>query len=157
MKGFTLLEILIVIIIISLFFGVAISSYIFIVNKSLKTIKNSNKTYKYTYTIYTLEKSINCAKDIKIDNSKDNSVIYLYTYCGIYPGLSKEVFFIKNNYLYVYSYPYIIGDMTFYEQSKATKLIKANTLKAKFIPGPKKIINLNLDGLSLNIPILASP
>lgn len=157
-KGFTLLEILVVMLILSLFFSIAISSYIFIVNKSLKTMRSSHTSYKHMYTLYSIEKAINCAKNINIDNSKDNSVIYMYTYCGMYPGFSKEVYFIKDGYLYVYAYPYIIGDMKFYDTHHSIKLIKAYNLKAKFIASsPYKILNLNLNGISFNIPILNTP
>ncbi len=157
-KGFTLLEILVVIVILSLFFSIAIASYIFIVNKSLKTIKELRSSYKYIYTLYSIEKAINCAKNIKINNSKDNSIIYMYTYCGMYPGFSKEVYFIKDNYLYVYAYPYILGDMTFYDKNHSIKLVEAHNLKAKFvISSPYKMVKLNLNDISIDIPILNTP
>ena len=153
-KGFSLLEIIVVIVIVSLFFATIISSYLFVINKSLNIIKNSNVLYKNVNALYNIEKAIECAKDIKIDNTKEQSIVFIYTFCGMYKGFSKEVLFVKNGYLYVYTYPYKFGNIFFYDKAKSTKLIPVENFKAKFIISNYKIIELNINGAIHYIPIL---
>ncbi len=153
-KGFTLLEVIVVIVILSLFFGVLIGSYFFIINKSLKTIKGSKDTYDYANLIYNLERAVLCSKDLKIDNSKDFSTIYMYTSCGVYNGFSKEGLFVKDGYLYMYSYPYKIGDLFFYDDKKSIKLIPAYKFSAKFLVGSTKTLDVKINNISLKIPII---
>jgi prepilin-type N-terminal cleavage/methylation domain-containing protein len=150
--GFTLLEILVVIVIVSLFFSTLIGSYFFIVKKSLKTMKGSRNLYNYAKAIYRLENAIKCSKNIKIDNSRNFSTLYLYTYCGIYKGFSKEVFFVKNNILYVYAYPYEFGDIFFYDEKKAIKLIPITNFRAEFVNN--NVIKLNINNKHFVVPIL---
>ncbi|MGC9287102.1 MAG: type II secretion system protein [Hydrogenobaculum sp.] len=150
--GFTLLEILVVIVIVSLFFSTLIVSYFFIVKKSLETMKDSKNLYNYTNVIYNLENAVKCSKNIKIDNSKNFSTLYLYTYCGIYKGFSKEVFFVKDNTLYVYAYPYEFGDIFFYDEKKAIKLIPITNFRAKFITNG--LIKFNVNNKHFIVPIL---
>lgn len=153
-NGFTLLEIIVVMVILSLFFSSLIGSYIFIVNKSLKTIKSSQNLYSYTKSIYLLKNSVACAKDIKIDNSQEYPKLYLYTYCGVYKGFSKEVFFVKDHHLYLYAYPYKFGSLYFYDKTKATKLIPIKIFKAKFLS--KSMISIYIDQNRFNIPLLGT-
>ncbi|ACG57591.1 hypothetical protein HY04AAS1_0904 [Hydrogenobaculum sp. Y04AAS1] len=150
--GFTLLEILVVIVIVSLFFSTLIGSYFFIVKKSLKTMKDSKNLYNYAKAIYNLENAIKCSKSIKIDNSKNFSTLYLYTYCGIYKGFSKEVFFVKDNTLYIYAYPYEFGDIFFYDEKKAIKLIPITNFRAEFINND--LIKFNINNKHFIVPIL---
>jgi len=151
-RGFTLLEVLVVIIVISLFFSMLFGAYFFVVNKSLKTMKNSKRLYGYANALYGMKKAIECAKTIKIDNSKRFSKVYLYTYCGMYRGFSKEVFFVKDNILYVYAYPYVFGDIFFYDPKLAIKLIPVEKFRAKFTVN--NFINLHINNNSFNIPTL---
>jgi len=150
MRGFTLLEVLVVIVIISLFFSMLFGVYFFIVDKSLKTMDGSKRLYNYLDTLYNIRKAIECAKTIKVDNSGHFSKLYLYTYCGMYKGFSKEVFFVKDNYLYVYSYPYAFGDILFYEPDKAMRLIPVEEFNAKFMPN--SFINLRINSYRFSIP-----
>ncbi|RUM32900.1 MAG: prepilin-type cleavage/methylation domain-containing protein [Aquifex sp.] len=121
-EAFTLVEVLIVLSIISLIFTLLFTSLTRVVGVSLDTVKTSEKLKEEMLLFWELKRSFVGAKEILI---KEGREVYLITSGGNrYKGVVKKAYIFKDNYLYLYEFPYPIGSIDFYEEDKLMKIGK---------------------------------
>lgn len=145
-NGFSLIELSVVLVIASLFFSVLITAVYTLINLERKNIKEAKKLEDEAFTLWIIQRAFLCSKGpIDIEKKGKYSIIYLYTYCAKdEKGLAKEVFFVKDGYLYLYEFPYVYGSKKFYDENKAQKLLKVKEFYIKFYKDKNYfILNLN--------------
>ncbi|MGC8942156.1 MAG: type II secretion system protein [Sulfurihydrogenibium sp.] len=128
-KGFTLIEVLVVIAIISLVFGVLSYSLYSSITNSLELSKTSENIKNLSSFFWDMEKKFSTSKALYLKNFNGSPVLTLYNTAGNNKGLVKSVFFIKDNFLYYYEYPYIYADPFFYDEKESYKLFKVKDVK----------------------------
>ena len=119
-KAFTLLEILVVILILSVFF----STLTFLFKSSFDTaseVLTKNRELQRDIDIFwQLTRAIYGAQKLLLHNGSE---LYLITTGGIfYPGVVKAVYLYKNGTLYYYEFPYPYGSLESYNSSELKAL-----------------------------------
>ncbi len=103
-RGFTLLEVLITLSLLSLIFIIAFGSYVRIINSSTDAVKRSEALYEELRLFWEFNRAFVGAKRILLKNSRE---VYLITSGGSrFKGIVFRAFVSKEDGLYEYEFPY---------------------------------------------------
>lgn len=131
-KGFTLLEVLLVLVLISLLFGTLSYTYYSALNSSLDLARDSQKLRQEAYLLWNLKRKVVSAKILHMEKDK----LFMITSAGdYYDGMVKCAYIYKEGVLYYYEFPYPYGDIKFYEEDKLIKLGKFNAFSFRAYAG----------------------
>ncbi len=102
-RAFTLVEVLLVVSLVGLLFGVVIFSFYRATDSSVTLLTSSELLKQEAILYWELERKILGAKQIHIENDR----IYMITTGGnYYSGVVKSAYFVKDKKLYYYEFPY---------------------------------------------------
>lgn len=125
-EGFTLIEVLIVIILIGLIFSILSMIFYSNISNSLNFISRSEKLKREANFFWNIQRKIASAKEIQLD--KNN--IYMFTTAGdYYEGMVKSAYIFRDGNLFYYEFPYPYGDLKFYEEDKLNNLGKVKNFR----------------------------
>ena len=118
-KGFTLLEVLLVIALMGVFFGVLSYSFYSSARNSYLLLESAELTKEEALFFWSLQRKLTGAKDLYL--KKD--ALFMTTSAGdYYQGIVKCAYIYKDGWLYYYEFPYPYGDIAFYEEDKLVKI-----------------------------------
>ncbi|WP_448584400.1 prepilin-type N-terminal cleavage/methylation domain-containing protein [Thermocrinis sp.] len=124
-RGFTLLKILVVLLLLGLLFGLLSFVLKSGIENSLSVVENSQRLKDESLLILNIQRKILSAKDAYMEEGK----LFLHTYAGdYYEGLVKCAYIYKDGALYYYEFPYPYGSINFYEEEKLIKLASFDSL-----------------------------
>ncbi len=120
-KGFTLIEVLIVILLIGLIYSILSMIFYSNIGNSLNIISDSEKLKREANFFWNIQRKVASAKEIHLNKGN----LYMLTTAGdYYEGLVKSVYILREGNLYYYEFPYPYGDLRFYEEDKLYNLGK---------------------------------
>lgn len=120
-KGFTLIEVLIVIVLIGLIYSLLSMIFYSNIGNSLNIISDSEKLKREANFFWNIQRKVASAKEIYLNKGN----IYMLTTAGdYYEGLVKSAYIFREGNLYYYEFPYPYGDLRFYEEDKLNNLGK---------------------------------
>lgn len=128
-NAFTLIEVLIVITIISLVSSVLSYSLYSSIKNSIEISKRSQEIKNLSSFFWDMQRKFSTSTTIYLKNIDNSPILSLYNTAGYNKGLVKSVFFVKDNFLYYYEYPYIYADPFFYDEKDSYILFKINNIK----------------------------
>jgi prepilin-type N-terminal cleavage/methylation domain-containing protein len=118
--GFTLVEVLVVLILLGLIFSTVTFLFWSTVNSSINIVKNSERLKQKALLFWQLQKAFYGAKNFYLEGGKK---LFLITSGGqYYKGIVKAVFIYKNSTLYYWEFPYPYGNLTDYNASELQPL-----------------------------------
>lgn len=127
-KGFTLLEVLLVLILVSLLFGVLSYSFYSFLTNSTSLLADSEKLKQEASLLLNIQRKVLSAKTLYMEKDK----LFMITPVGdYYEGVIKCAYVYKDKTLYYYEFPYPYGDIRFYEEDKLIKLGRFDTFSIK--------------------------
>lgn len=134
-KGFTLIEVLIVIILIGLIFSLLSMIFYSNINNSLNLILESERLKKEASFFWNIQRKIASAKEIHLDKGN----LYMLTTAGdYYEGVVKSAYIFRDGNLFYYEFPYPYGDLRFYEEDKLYNLGKFKNFNILAFKNEKK-------------------
>lgn len=120
-RGFTLIEVLIVVILIGLIFSLLSMIFYSNINNSLHLILESEKLQREASLFWNIQRKIASAKEIQLDKGN----LHMLTTAGdYYEGVVKSTYIFRDGNLFYYEFPYPFGDLRFYEEDKLYNLGK---------------------------------
>lgn len=120
-KGFTLIEVLIVIVLIGLIYSLLSMIFYSNIGNSLNIISDSEKLKREANFFWNIQRKVASAKEIYLNKGN----IYMLTTAGdYYEGLVKSAYILKEGNLYYYEFPYPYGDLRFYEEYRLNNVGK---------------------------------
>lgn len=120
-KGFTLIEVLIVILLIGFIYSLLSMIFYSNIGNSLNIISDSEKLKREAIFFWNIQRKVASAKEIYLNKGN----LYMLTTAGdFYEGLVKSAYIFREGNLYYYEFPYPYGDLRFYEEDKLTNLGK---------------------------------
>jgi prepilin-type N-terminal cleavage/methylation domain-containing protein len=134
-KGFTLIEVLIVLTVISLVFTVLSYSLYNSIKSSIEVSNSSNSLKDKAIFFWDMERKFFTAKEIFLKNN----ILTLYNTSGYTKGLVKSVFFVKDGFLWYYEFPYVYADPYFYDEKNSIKMFKVKDLKIYVVLNDKEL------------------
>ena len=141
-KGFTLVEVLVVLILISLLFSFLFIAFFQSVQSSLNIEKSANQIKKQANLYWFLEKLVYTAQNFSIING---TAIYFKGPCGLFhKGIVKCALIYKKPWLYYYEYPYYFEPITDFRNETPIKLERLE--KLSFLVKTKEKILRNYEG-----------
>ncbi|MEJ5339282.1 MAG: type II secretion system protein [Aquificaceae bacterium] len=158
-RGFTLLEVLLVITLIGVFFGVLSYSFYSSVRNSYLLLESAELTKEEALLFWNLQKKLVGAVDLYM--RKD--ALFVITSSGdYYEGVVKCAYLYKDGWLYYYEFPYPYGEITFYEEDRLIKLgrfdefsfrVYANGQYLEEFRGIPQWVEVRLGGRSLKLSL----
>jgi len=128
-KGFTLIEVIITIMILSLVFSVLAFSIYSTIKNSVDIKGQSEKLKEDASFFWDMQKKFSTNTKTFLRNNNGYPILVLYNTSGnYYKGLVKSVFFVKDNDLYYYEFPYMYGDPYFYDEKQSYKVLHFENL-----------------------------
>lgn len=111
-RGFTLTEVLLVLIITGLIFSVITLVFSSSVNNSLNLISRAETLKKEASLLWNIQRKILSSTELLLEKDK----LHMITAAGdFFEGVVKCSYIIKEGTLYYYEFPYPYGDLRFYE------------------------------------------
>jgi|GEM_PF-719466 prepilin-type N-terminal cleavage/methylation domain-containing protein len=127
-KGFTLLEVLLVLTLVSLLFGVLSYSFYSFLTNSTKLLADSEKLKEEASLLLDIQRKVLSAQTLYMEKDK----LFMITSAGsYYEGVVKCAYIYKDRTLYYYEFPYPYGDIRFYEEDKLIKLGRFNAFSIR--------------------------
>ena len=124
-RGFTLLETLIVITLMSIFFSVLSYSFYSSVKNSYLLLESAELTREELLLFWNLNRKVAGATELHV--RRDG--VFMITPSGdYYQGIVKCAYIYRDGWLYYYEFPYPYGDLTFYEEDKLIRIGKFKEL-----------------------------
>ncbi|SNZ16356.1 pilus assembly FimT family protein [Hydrogenobacter hydrogenophilus] len=161
-KGFTLLEVLIVLMLVGILFGVLSYSFYSFLTNSTNLLADSEKLKQEANLLLDIQRKVLSAKTLYMEKDK----LFMITSVGdYYEGVVKCAYIYKDKTLYYYEFPYPYGDIRFYEEDKLIKLGRFDTFyvkaydKGQFIDsfqGIPQVVYVKLNSHELFIKTLSS-
>lgn len=125
-RGYTLIEVLIVITIIGIIFSVLSIIFFSSITNSLDLIENSEKLKRQAILFWDFQRKIGSAKEILLEKGE----LFMITTAGdYYEGVVKCAYISKGDSLFYYEFPYPYGNLKFYEENKLINLGKIKNFK----------------------------
>ncbi len=124
-KGFTLVEVIVVVVMISLVFSVLSFALYSSIKNSMETSVGSEDLKQKALFFWDMQKKFYTANYVYL---KDN-ILTIYNTAGNSKGLVKSTFFTKDGFLWYYEFPFVYGDPYFYDEKNAIKLFKIRNFK----------------------------
>lgn len=124
-KGFTLVEVLVVIVILSLVFSVLSFALYSSIKNSLETSAAAEDLKQKALFFWDTQRKFYTSNYLYLKNN----VLTLYNTAGYNQGLVKSTFFIKDGFLWYYEFPFVYADPSFYDEKNAIKLFKVKDFK----------------------------
>jgi len=141
-KGFTLIEILVVLALFSLIFGLISFTFYNVVKNSISLVDSGSSIKEKAILFWDIQRAILSAKDIYIEEEGENSLLYLITAGGLYTkGIVKAFFFVEENALYYREFPYDYGDIRYVKEGKTYKLARVNSFRVRAFNGRREVTN----------------
>lgn len=118
-RGFTLLEVLLVLVLMGVFFGVLSYSFYSSARSSYLLLESAEITKEEALLFWNIQRKLSGAVDLYL--KKD--ALFMITSAGdYYQGVVKCAYLYKDGWLYYYEFPYPYGDITFYEEDRLIRL-----------------------------------
>ncbi|MEZ0360718.1 MAG: prepilin-type N-terminal cleavage/methylation domain-containing protein [Hydrogenobacter sp.] len=131
-RGFTLLEVLLVLVLIGILFGLISYTFYSLVTNSLSLAKDSERLKEDASLLWNIQRKILSSKSIYLEKDK----LFIITSAGdYYEGMVKCAYIYKDGILYYYEFPYPYGDIRFYEEDKLIKLGRFDTISFRAYKG----------------------
>ncbi len=120
-KGFTLLEVLLAISLMGIFFATLSYSFYSIIQSTYSLLEYTEKTKQDASLFWELQRKLIGAKDLYL---KKDALFIITTSGDYYQGIVKCAYIYKDGWLYYYEFPYPYADISFYEEDKLIKLFR---------------------------------
>ncbi|MGB9873733.1 MAG: type II secretion system protein [Hydrogenobacter sp.] len=131
-KGFTLLEVLVVLMIVGILFSVLSYSFYSFLTNSTNLLADSEKLKQEASLLLNIQRKVLSAKTLYIEKDK----LFMITSAGdYYEGVVKCAYIYKEKTLYYYEFPYPYGDIRFYEEDKLIKLGRFESFSVRAYAG----------------------
>ncbi len=141
-KAFTLIEILVVLALFSLIFGLIAFSFHNVVRNSIHLVESGSDVKEKALLFWDIQKAVLSAKDIYIEESGENSVLYLITAGGLFSeGVVKAEFFLEEGLLHYREFPYDYGDIRYGDEGNTYKLAPLKLFKIVAFNGRNEVTN----------------
>ncbi|MDW8066997.1 MAG: prepilin-type N-terminal cleavage/methylation domain-containing protein [Aquificaceae bacterium] len=118
-RGFTLLEVLLVLVLMGVFFSVLSYSFYSSTRNSYFMLESAELLKGEIFLFWDLQRKLTGATDLYI---KKDSLFMVTSSGDYYQGLVKCAYVYKDGWLYYYEFPYPYGDITFYEEDKLVRV-----------------------------------
>ncbi len=118
-RGFTLLEVLLVIALMGVFFGVLSYSFYSSARNSYLLVESAELTKEEAFLFWNLQRKISSATDLFL---KKDSLFMITSSGDYYQGVVKCAYLYRDGLIYYYEFPYPYGDISFYEEDKLVRL-----------------------------------
>lgn len=131
-KGFTLLEVLLVLVLMGLLFGMLSYSFYSSVRNSYALLESAELTKEEAMLFWNLQRKLTGATELVLRKEG----IFMLTSGGDYhQGLVKCAYIYREGLLYYYEFPYPYGDLTFYEEDKLLRVGRFKNLHFRVFSG----------------------
>lgn len=118
-RGFTLLEVLLVLVLMGVFFGVLSFSFYSSVRNSYALSESAQLAREEALLFWSLQRKLTGATDLYLKRD----ALFMITSAGdYYQGVVKGAYIYRDGWLYYYEFPYPYGDITFYEEDKLLRV-----------------------------------
>ncbi|NPB07071.1 MAG: type II secretion system protein [Aquificae bacterium] len=115
-KGFTLVEVLLVLTILGLTFSVLLTVFTRSVSFTASAVERSERLRRELTLFWELQRALAGAKELLL---RDGRELFLITSGGErYRGVVKRAFIYRNGALYGYEFPYPAGSLDYYEEDE---------------------------------------
>lgn len=131
-RGFTLIEVLLAITLMGVFFGIISYSFYSSVKNSYLLLNSAELTKEEALLFWNLQRKIVGAKEIYL---KRDSLFIISSAGDYYQGMVKCAYIFRDGWLYYYEFPYPYGDISFYEEEKLIKLSPFRELSFRAFSG----------------------
>ncbi len=131
-RGFTLLEVLLVVALMGVFFGVLSYGFYSSVRNSYLLMESAEATREEVMLFWNLQRKLTGAQDLYL---KRDALFMTTTAGDYYQGVVKCAYLYKDGWLYYYEFPYPYGDITFYEEDKLIRLGRFKELSFRAFAG----------------------
>lgn len=122
-KGFTLIEVIITMMILSLVFSIVSFSIYSTIKNSLDIKGQSEKLKEEASFFWDMQKKFSTSTKTFLRNNNGYPILVLYNTSGnYYKGLVKSVFFVRDDDLYYYEFPYVYADPYFYDEKQSYRV-----------------------------------
>lgn len=141
-RGFTLIEVLIVLTIIALVFSLLSTVFYSNIQNSLNLISLSEKLKTEAGLFWNMQRKVFSAQEIYLERGN----LYMITSAGdYYHGVVKSAYIYKykEQKLYYYEFPYPYGDLKFYEEDKLILVGEFKNFKILAYKGDKSYEEFN--------------
>lgn len=141
-KGFTLIEVLLVLTLIGFIFLILSTVFYSNIHNSLNLITNSEKLKNEADLFWNIQRKVFSAQEIYLERGN----LYMITSAGdFYQGVVKSAYIYKykEQKLYYYEFPYPYGDLKFYEEDKLLLVGEFRDFKILAYKGEKSYEDFN--------------
>ncbi|RMH79738.1 MAG: prepilin-type N-terminal cleavage/methylation domain-containing protein [Acidobacteria bacterium] len=118
-RGFTLLEVLLVLVLMSIFLGMLTYSFYSTLKNSYAIVELSELTKEEAKLLWNLQRKLSGALELYV---KKDSLFMLTSAGDYYQGVVKCAYIFKDGWLYYYEFPYPYGELTFYEEDRLIRV-----------------------------------
>ncbi len=156
-RAFTLVEVLLVVVLLSVFFGVLSYSFYSSVRSSYALSGTAQMDKDTALLFWNLQRKLSGAVDLYL---KKDALFMLTSAGDYYQGLVKCAYIYKDGWLYYYEFPYPYGDITYYEEDRLVRVGRFEGLSLRAymngqyveeLRGLPQWVELKLEGKTLQI------